>query len=748
MAKEFKHLYEFGCFRLDPAEHLLLRDGEVVALTPKAFDLLLVLVNHQGHLLGKDELMRELWPDSFVEEGNLADNISRLRKALGESAGGQRFIETVPKRGYRFVAPVREVREEGGGGTIVLAESSFSAAESDEEEKGRDEAVKAEEERRQAVEPERVTTPGQESLVPPRLQPRRIKRRWLWSAVAFIGMLIAGLALWLGVLRRAPVTPTSLLKVVNFTSFPGREITPMFSPDGNSLAFAWNGEHQNNFDIYVKLLNVETPLRLTTDPADETSPAFSPDGRYIAFLRRSVGGSRVYIIPSIGGPERKLTESFEDASNTWRINLAWFLGRALDWSPDGKFIAMRDKRSPQAPYGISLISVETGEKRAITSPLATLHGDYHPAFSPDGSLLAFLRGDSLAAIDIYVIPAAGGEARRITSDNQRMIGMAWTAEGGELVFFSERGGEVGLWRVSASGGTPERVMAVGGNAIHPHVAPVGDRLAYVQNHLDTNIWRIEASSQAGKADTPTRLIASTQADSNPQYSPDGRKITFNSNRSGSDEIWVCDADGSRPMRLTHFNGHGVGSPRWSPDGQRIAFDSRQEGHADIYVVRADGGRPRRITTEPSSEVRPSWSRDGRFIYFGSDRTGNWQVWKAPAEGGAAVQVTKGGGREACRSQNRKPGSRPHQPRKIVGDDLVEDRLFHRRDDQIRRFDPTHVPQHHLGRQNQRTRIDVVLAGILRRRAVRRFEHRHGVADIFAPGAMPMPPTCAARASEI
>ncbi len=107
MEGNFKNLYEFGPFRLDVKERLLLRDGVVVPLTPKAFDLLLALVEQPGHLLEKETLLKAVWPDSFVEENNLADNISKLRKALNDGENGQKFIETIPKRGYRFVAEVR-----------------------------------------------------------------------------------------------------------------------------------------------------------------------------------------------------------------------------------------------------------------------------------------------------------------------------------------------------------------------------------------------------------------------------------------------------------------------------------------------------------------------------------------------------------------------------------------------------------------------------------------------------------------
>jgi dipeptidyl aminopeptidase/acylaminoacyl peptidase len=148
---------------------------------------------------------------------------------------------------------------------------------------------------------------------------------------------------------------------------------------------------------------------------------------------------------------------------------------------------------------------------------------------------------------------------------------------------------------------------------------------------------------------PTRLISSTRLDYGPQYSPDSKRIAFTSGRSGTNEIWLCDADGLNPVQLTSFAGPDVGSPRWSPDGRQIAFDSVAKGNRDIFVVSMEGGKPRRLTEDSSDEVRPSWSHDGRWIYFGSNRTGDWQVWKSPAEGGKAVQVTQQGGREAFES---------------------------------------------------------------------------------------------------
>jgi Tol biopolymer transport system component len=275
--------------------------------------------------------------------------------------------------------------------------------------------------------------------------------------------------------------------------------------------------------------------------------------------------------------------------------------------------------------------------RKLTSP--GLPGDYNPAFSPDGRMLAFNRG-SQGVTSIYTMPAEGGEERKLISGSQYGWGLAWTHDGHDIVF-----GRAGwlpksgwLWKISARGGNPERLQ-FGQEGGEPSIR--GNRLAYARQLANLNIWK-RTLGPSNSTSAGEKFLTSTTIESGPQFSPDGSKIVFESTRTGASEIWLCRSDGSNLIQLTHLN-TVTGTPRWSPDGEQIAFDSRAPGNAEIFVMDSRGGSMRQLTHEPSADVVPSWSHDGRWIYFISDRSGDWQMWKMPSNGGAAVQVTHNGG---------------------------------------------------------------------------------------------------------
>lgn len=264
-------------------------------------------------------------------------------------------------------------------------------------------------------------------------------------------------------------------------------------------------------------------------------------------------------------------------------------------------------------------------------------GDSLPAFSPDGRMLAFVRAASRPSLaDVYVVPVDGGEARRITFDQKAILGLTWISDR-ELLAASNRTGPTMLWKLPVRGGTPEpipiaargvRDLSFGGNP---------PRLVLVEFFTRTNLWRLNLKQPGAR---PERLAATTRRNTSPKYSPDGKSIVFVSDRSGHDNLWVADADGGNPRRITSFSGAAVGTPRWSPDGQQVVFDGVRDGHSEIFLVGAAGGTVRRFTEGAWNEMMPSWSRDGGYIYFSSKRgSGRLTVWKQAVNGGPAIQIT-------------------------------------------------------------------------------------------------------------
>jgi eukaryotic-like serine/threonine-protein kinase len=469
--------------------------------------------------------------------------------------------------------------------------------------------------------------------------PHRVLRR-VWLAGLILLLLAVPLVVWL--VRSTNRTPLETPMVaVPLTSYPGEERQPTFSPDGNQVAFSWNGEKQDNFDIYVKLINGSgRPLRLTMSPAEDFGPAWSPDGRWIAFLRKlSERRAAIVLIPPIGGLERKLAETAFDEDS--------LLSPFLSWAPDGNWLVVSDQDSLTQVFGLFLLSIETGEKRRLTSPAVGPNlGDSSPALSPDGRTLAFSRSVAYATRDFYMLALSNdlkpmGEPKRVTFDNREGSSPVWTADGREIIFCSGLPGGSGLSRMAVSGADkPQRLGSFGENGSQPAISRQGGRLAYAQGLEDTNIWRIDMSGVRGRNPPPVAFISSTRYDAAAHYSPDGKKIAFGSDRSGNFEIWMCDNDGSNAVQLTSLRAVSF-DPMWSPDSERVVFNSNAEGQFEIYVVNINGGRPQRLTFDPANDENPSWSRDGRWIYFDSNRKGG-DIWKVPAQGGEAVLVNPNG----------------------------------------------------------------------------------------------------------
>lgn len=467
-------------------------------------------------------------------------------------------------------------------------------------------------------------------------------RRRPYPRLAALAAIAVGLAaliwLWLG---RSHPRSEAQLTPVPLTSYPGQEACPSFSPDGTQVAFQWTtGDPGTKSHIYIKQIGVEPPTRLTNSPDEEISPAWSPDGRFIAFRRElSPTSFGLIVVPQRGGRERLLAEA--DFSGAW----ATMEGPFLAWTPDSKGLSCSCPVPEVGNWALFLFSIESGEKRKLTNPDSW--GDTAPAFSPDGRFLVFSKViDAGIRSDLYLLGLAEdyaprAEPARIPLNNPWNFSAAWTPDGKEIVFATGTHSAPGLVRMAmGKNASPRRVDGAPNNASMPAVSMQGGRLAFTVAKYDTNIWRVDLREPDRNPTPPVRFIASTQLDFYPAYSPDGGRIAFVSERSGTVEVWVVDSDGSNPMQVTTLGGPPAEAPTWSPDGSSIAFVAK----GSLYVVSAKGGPSKRLTAGPYLALWPCWSRDGRSVYFRAcgPSVPECEIWRMPAGGGKAVGITRKG----------------------------------------------------------------------------------------------------------
>jgi eukaryotic-like serine/threonine-protein kinase len=464
-------------------------------------------------------------------------------------------------------------------------------------------------------------------------------RQFVW----LIPIGAIAVVVWIYLHQSRQSEPPAPVTVVPFTTFPGLEGAPTFSPDGSQIAFAWSQEgHEDTSDLYVKVIGSEKTLRLTTQTEGGVIPSWSPDGRQIAFARAAPKRSGIFVVPALGGTERKLAD----------VEYSFWLEMLFSWSPDGTLLAYSDTTRTEENQGIRssvhgverrnvvLLNTATLDKRALPNPSDDCVWSLVPAFAPDGRSLAVACTVAIDLNDLYIVPVSGGTARRVTRVEGEFSGMVWTADGKSLVF----GSNGDLWRVAVAGGARQKVVA-SRDAGALAISRDGRRLAFDQGVENVNLWQVRLAATTRPEGLPLKVISSSRRQRNAVFSPDGRRVAFDSNRSGANEIWVSDADGSNASALTSFGGPLTGSPDWSPDGRYIAFDSKSGGRSGLYVVSAEGGPVRQVQTGLAASAVPKWSADGRYLHFAGYVAGRDQVFRVPAQGGKAVAITHAGGHD-------------------------------------------------------------------------------------------------------
>jgi Tol biopolymer transport system component/DNA-binding winged helix-turn-helix (wHTH) protein len=566
---------------IDPGCFAAAKAGQRLALEPKAVTLLLHLVAHRDRVVTKDELTELLWKDTFVTPNALTRLVAQLRRELRDDASEARYIQTVHRRGYRFVGPVREV--EDATSTIPAATTAI---------------------------PLPTEGPG---------------RRAAGVAAAAI---LAALAIT-AVVVRPRLEPAELPEA--FASATARQVTaslgldadPAISPDGRRLA--WSSDRSGQAEIYAQDIDGSgSEEQLTADGMQNAEPAWSPDGRWIAYHSRVRRG--IWIMPAAGGAPRRLTE----------------FGSRPAWSPDGRRVAFgANARVMAARTQIWSVDADGSDLTPLTTAGRPDGVHQTPVWSPDGRHLAFQAGTPGHAT-IWIQRLADGHLTRVREAH--VIPALAFAPSGNALFWAE-GSRASYGRVWRQAVDLARGRLVGGAALDDTTGAVpvqclsivGDALAYVPVRLETNLWTLPLD-RGGHPGSPRPLTRTTYRNTFPVFSPDGSRIAFQLKRPGSDtEVWTIAATGGDPAPLLRDNPRGF-FPNWLPGGERVLAVERTERGQRFASLDARSGQ-RDALRAVASEQHPRLSPDGRHVAFHAPVNGTLQVFVAPIAVGSSRQLT-------------------------------------------------------------------------------------------------------------
>lgn len=608
MDKPPKYLSEFGPFRLDAANRLLFRDGEIVPLKPKVFDTLLVLVERSGQVVSKAELMERIWPDTIVEENNLTHNISVLRKVMGKDATGQDYIKTIPRRGYCFTSSIHEVWEEN---TDLIVEKSSRA--------------------RIVIEEEQSDQPGKQSeaaiatevLSRPSASIRGAVQRYAKRIIAAISVLVIALIMvWVTrhTIFPLPVNrngPGPIVQITNWKSGP-RETgarNGAFSPDGKKIVFSSNkNEHSG---IWIKQLDGGESIEIVGDDSDwyNESPIWSPDEQRIAFVSNRGGHPGIWSVPSLGGTPTMLV-AFQEG---WPELKRWSKNASIFYEWEGNLFSLDLGSRQTVPM--------TDFDKANPSPS-------NFSLSPGEDRIAYAYGRS-GHRAIWIKPLHGGEPVQVSSDRDDNQQPIWHPRDNTIIYSSQINGLYKICVAYLDGDLPTPVTSGVSNDFCSDISPDGSKILFIQSREEGDIYKTEVSTGEEIAITSDLTVELW-----PDISPDGKTIAFQTVNERVDifhgAIVTKPAATSGQRIQLAVDGFDA---QWSPSGNSLGFLRSSNDLYNIWTVKATGEQQRQLTTDgiifygfsglPYNRKQTkdySWSPGGSKIAYCSSKSGQMNVW--------------------------------------------------------------------------------------------------------------------------
>lgn len=608
MTEYSTQFYAFDSFLVDAGKSVLLREGQSVPLTPKAFEILLVLVRNAGRVLKKEELLEEVWPDAFVDENNLPRNISSLRKALGEGPAEHKYIVTLPGQGYRFVATVKELEAQDATPVRLVPASVAPAS--------------------PQPDPAPVVPQSVAALPVPEFKLRRF--RLVIGSVVLL-LLLASLVYLTFPRWWHPSQPASpQRKLWQLTFEAGLETDPSWSPDGRFVAYS--SDQSGNFDIWVRSVGEGNSVQVTNSQSHDWQPNWSPDGLSLVFRSEREGGG-LFLVPALGGIERKLCG----------------FGYRPRWSPDGSQILFYSSAFPGVVKSkIYVIGANGGTPREVLS-------DFVPQFvspllvawHPDSARLSVWGNHQKAGWSFWTVPLNAGPPLQSQMDSVvqsqlkeagvRFADFLWLPSATGLIVEGESQGVRNLWKVKVEPKTLrwidglERLTTGAGKDTDIAVSADGHKLAFSIRSERSRLWTIPFDPVAGRTTGTVQPLTLPGMDAlQPGLSPDGRMLVFRKRRAEKEELWAKSlADGSETL-LTGADDFKRVNPILSNDGSQLIYirsNVSNPGQAELdpqinrtLVLRTLTGADEQIVTS-ALQGRLSltdWKSDGKWILISSD----------------------------------------------------------------------------------------------------------------------------------
>ncbi len=611
MKDQLNLFYEFEKFCLEPAERRLLFEDEVVPLTPKAFDTLMVLVENRGKIIEKDFFLEKIWNDTYVEEATLAQNISTLRKALATFADGKTFIETIPRRGYRFVGDVREIL---GEEEIVVIERRHQTHIITEQSEHIDSSLV-----------------GSFRL-------RNFVREHVFASVSVLVVLVGAFFVWQLFLRPGPLVESRFqsFNVQNIESGAGiRQAT--ISPDGKYVAFVEkSGDKQS---LRLKQIDGGNIIEVAGfENSRIIGAAFSPDGSDLYFSAYDLEPGptakigTLYKVPSLGGASQPILKDIDSPAAI---------------SPSGKKIAFIRNDPLQKETALMLADIDgTGEQKLSIRKFGAGFTASGPAWSPDEKYISCSARNETpgSSMELVVVDSQTGEQSSLTPQPWMwMGGSQWLNDGSGIAVVAYGSESPNLtdeiWLVSYPEGKA-RMITRGINGLSGlSLSADGKSIVAAKLNRITSFYVSSMDNLAEANEIATNVDSDSLLELGADFTPDSR-IVYSQTQNGNADLWIMNNDGTARKQLTAEKSADF-MPKVSADGRSIIFLTNRENSTKVWQTDIDGQNPKRISNK-SNVFSPDLSGDGRWIYYvAEDENFRNNLWKESQDGGQPIKLTSG-----------------------------------------------------------------------------------------------------------